>query len=315
MALIGYGAMGQRHARALLALPERATVTGFYDVRDIDSALPLHSAEAEAIAHADVVFVATPIAAHVSTVLRALRAGRDVFVEKPIGATADEASAMVDAAERSGRRLFVGHSERFNPVVRALHREVRPESILRTTFCRMAAARPSAPSGESRRARARDLLLNLAVHDLDLAAYVTGSRAMVHAAFGREDAADVLLATGRGPAHIRVGREGERERWVLVTTDRATYRGDLLHFRLTVRDTATTREREVPLETEEPLLAQARAVFDALDGKPSEIAEGLDGARAVRLAEKSLALLRKPQPLPQPAEVAEYAGYAGDPAE
>jgi len=299
-------------------MPERALLAGIFDLDSVAGSIPMqaqaYASEAEAIADADVVFVATPIAAHVDTVLRALAAGRDVFVEKPIGANGEEASAMVDAAERHGRRLFVGHSERFNPVVRALRREVHPESIRSATFCRMGAPRAAAAKTESRRERARDLLLNLGVHDLDLAAYVTGSRAMARAAFGREDAADVHLSTGQGPARIRVGREGERERWLLVTTDEATYHGDLLHFRLAVRgnDHAPDQERELPLDNEEPLLAQARAVFDALDGKASEIAEGDDGAQAVRLAEKSLALLRKPSSLPA---LTAATRYVGDPAE
>jgi len=311
--------MGRRHARALLALDERAELGGVYDPDPTAAAssLPTYASEAEAIADADVVFIATPIAAHVGTVLRALDAGRDVFVEKPIGATGAESTAMVDAATRTGRRLFVGHSERFNPVVRALRRAVDPESIRSVTFCRVGAPRAGIVKIEPPRARTRDVLLNLGVHDFDLAAYITDSRALARAAFGREDAADILLSTARGPARVRVGREGERERRILVTTADAIYRGDLLRFRLTVnrhafgpseaseasgrgRDRGT--DQELALETEEPLIAQARAVFDALDGRASEIAEGLDGARAVRLAEKSLALLRRPASSPALAE-------------
>ncbi|HWL89608.1 MAG TPA: Gfo/Idh/MocA family oxidoreductase [Polyangiaceae bacterium] len=285
IALLGYGAMGQRHVRALRAWPERlVTLGGVYDADPsvIPSDLRAYTSEAEAIADADVLFVATPIQAHADTVLRALTAGCDVFVEKPIGATAEEASAMVEAAEKSGRRLFVGHSERFNPVVRALRRELMTASIRSLTFCRVGAPR----------SRSRDVLLNLAVHDFDLASYLTDSRAFARAASGREDAADVLLSTERGcRARVHVAREGERERWLRVATDSAIYHGDLLRFRLTMRDRASQRERELELDTEEPLVAQTRAVFDALDGRPSEIATGYDGARAVRVAEKCLTLL------------------------
>ncbi|WP_394845690.1 Gfo/Idh/MocA family oxidoreductase [Pendulispora brunnea] len=283
VALVGHGIMGRRHVRALLALPDRVTLAGIYDPDPAAASnaanIRVYASETEAIADADVVFVASPIAAHMSTVLRALRARRDVFVEKPIGATAEESAAMVEAAERSGRRLFVGHSERFNPVVRALRRVLDPARIRTISFCRVGAPR----------SRARDVLLNLGVHDLDLASYLTESRAHVRAAFGREDNTDVLLSTGRGSARVRVSREGERERRVLVTTDDASYEGDLLRFRLTVDE-----REELALDTEEPIIAQARAVFDALDGLPSDIAEGHHGAHAVRLAEKSLALLRKP---------------------
>jgi len=57
-------------------------------------------------------------------------------------------------------------------------------------------------------------------------------------------------------------------------------------------------------------MAQARAVLDALDGKASDIAEGRDGARAVRLAEKCVALLRKPASLPSLGEAHGYIDSA-----
>jgi hypothetical protein len=45
---------------------------------------------------------------------------------------------------------------------------------------------------------------------------------------------------------------------------------------------------EVPLPSEEPLVAQALALADALDGaKPHELATAIDGARAVALAEQA----------------------------
>ena len=78
---------------------------------------------------------------------------------------------MVEAAAHYGRRLFVGHSERFNPVVRALCRELAPAAIRRLTFRRVGAPR----------SRARDVLLNLAVHDFDLASYLTGARVRARA--------------------------------------------------------------------------------------------------------------------------------------
>jgi hypothetical protein len=57
----------------------------------------------------------------------------------------------------------------------------------------------------------------------------------------------------------------------------------------TARDTGVTSE--VPLLLEEPLLAQARALADALDGgSVREIASGADGAAAVRLAEQATQL-------------------------
>ena len=50
---------------------------------------------------------------------------------------------------------------------------------------------------------------------------------------------------------------------------------------------------EVPLSTEEPLVAQASSLADALDGTPNrEIATGVDGLRALSLAAEAAQRIR-----------------------
>src|SRR5260370_37977408 len=94
VALVGLGAMGQRHARVLSALPDRFELVGAYDVRADAHGGPgvaRLGSEAEAISRSEVVSVATPVGAHAGMVARALAAGRHVLVEKPLCATAAEA--------------------------------------------------------------------------------------------------------------------------------------------------------------------------------------------------------------------------------
>jgi predicted dehydrogenase len=282
--------MGQRHARVFAGLPDRFELVGAYDVRADVRQAPhvsrLHG-EAEAIAAAEVVVVATPIAAHQATVARALRAGRHVLVEKPLCATAAEAQALVAAASGGPARLFVGHSERFNPVVRALARLLRGDRVLAIDFRRVGPSRPSGCSA----------LVNLGVHDFDLAMYLAGGKPTVRCALGEHDFAHVLFDAGCGAVgHLYVDAVAPaKERAIVVTTPRWTYQGDLLTPRL-VRTPRARRGRpaapctDVPLPLEEPLLAQARALADALDrGSPREIATGADGALSVELAENAAA--------------------------
>ena len=72
----------------------------------------------------------------------------------------------------------------------------------------------------------------------------------------------------------------------MVATRRWIYEGDLLAHRLTRTSRDAGVRTEVPLPLEEPLVAQAIALADALDGaSPRELATATDGARAVALAE------------------------------
>jgi len=58
----------------------------------------------------DAVAIATPVAHHLELAMAALREGKHVLVEKPIAATSDEASRLIDEAQRRGLVLMVDHT-------------------------------------------------------------------------------------------------------------------------------------------------------------------------------------------------------------
>jgi predicted dehydrogenase len=57
----------------------------------------------------DIIDVCLPPAAHAATAIKALKAGKHVFCEKPIALTSADAKKMVATAEKCGRLLFIGH--------------------------------------------------------------------------------------------------------------------------------------------------------------------------------------------------------------
>lgn len=63
----------------------------------------------------DAIDICLPPAFHAPTAIKALRAGKHVFSEKPIALAAADASKMVRAAERAGRVLMIGHVLPFFP--------------------------------------------------------------------------------------------------------------------------------------------------------------------------------------------------------
>lgn len=64
--------------------------------------------------------LATPAATHYRLVKDALRAGKDVFVEKPLALTTREGRELVEMARAGGLVLMVGHVLRYHPAVRKL---------------------------------------------------------------------------------------------------------------------------------------------------------------------------------------------------
>ncbi|MEJ2483950.1 MAG: Gfo/Idh/MocA family oxidoreductase [Gemmatimonadota bacterium] len=68
-------------------------------------------------AELDAVVIATTGPSHHQLALQALKAGKDVYVEKPFTLSVRDARELVDLASRNGRVLMVGHLLEYHPVV------------------------------------------------------------------------------------------------------------------------------------------------------------------------------------------------------
>jgi polar amino acid transport system substrate-binding protein len=66
------------------------------------------------------VFIATPHNSHARFVLSALRAGKNVFVEKPLAMREDELDEIKEYYEVNGGNLMVGYNRRFSPAASGL---------------------------------------------------------------------------------------------------------------------------------------------------------------------------------------------------
>ncbi|MGV3466306.1 MAG: Gfo/Idh/MocA family protein [Heyndrickxia sp.] len=63
----------------------------------------------------DAVSVCTPNYLHAPISIAALNAGKHVLCEKPMATSDDEAKAMIEAAEKNGKKLMIAHNQRFVP--------------------------------------------------------------------------------------------------------------------------------------------------------------------------------------------------------
>lgn len=61
----------------------------------------------------DAVSVCTPNSLHAPISIAALNAGKHVLCEKPMATSAEEADAMIAAAEKNGKKLMIAHNQRF----------------------------------------------------------------------------------------------------------------------------------------------------------------------------------------------------------
>ena len=128
VAVIGVGHMGRHHARLYRELKQSQLVAVVDTNRErAESVAAEHGAKAftnvdDLPAEIRAVTVAVPTSRHVEVAEKLLRRGVAVLVEKPLAATVPEAEKLLACARQTGALLSVGHTERFNPVVRAIGR-------------------------------------------------------------------------------------------------------------------------------------------------------------------------------------------------
>ncbi len=162
--LIGVGKLGAYHCNAVSRL-EEAQLAGVYDIdmQRAEEAARQHrcrafSSREELIDACDVLGVVVPTTAHLDAARAVIKAGKPVFIEKPIAATLEEADEIVRLAEEMKIPVQVGHIERFNPAVRALEGyELKP------LFIESHRLSPFDPRGTD-----VAVILDLMIHDIDI---------------------------------------------------------------------------------------------------------------------------------------------------
>lgn len=77
----------------------------------------------------DAVVIATPVSTHYDLASRAIKAGKHVWVEKPMTATADEARRLVDQAAAARRVLHVDHTFVYTGAVRKIHDLIHTDGV------------------------------------------------------------------------------------------------------------------------------------------------------------------------------------------
>lgn len=128
--IVGLGNMGKSHALAHHAA-EGVEVVGLVNrsARDLPEALqgyPLFSTFEEGMAlRPDLVVIATYSDTHADLAERAMKAGSDVFVEKPLATNVADAEKVVNVAQELGRKLVVGYVLRHHPSWMRLIEEAR----------------------------------------------------------------------------------------------------------------------------------------------------------------------------------------------
>jgi predicted dehydrogenase len=239
----------------------------------------------------DAVVIATPPGTHAELARRAVEADKHVFVETPLALAGADADELVRGAERSGRRLMVGHVLLFHPAVRRL-KELLDDGELGDVYYVSADRLGPPPSG-----RESNVLWDLGAHDVSAILYLLGDQPVEVSAAGdaylQPGVTDVIsasltFATGiRAHARLSWLEPLRTRRLTVVGSRRTAVFDDTDRDRpLTVHDGKPQGEIVSPrLPTEDPLRAECERFVAAIRSSQEVVAGGREGAAVVNVLE------------------------------
>lgn len=261
------------------------------------------------------VVIATPAETHYDIARRALKAGKDVFVEKPLALTFEQGSQLVRLAEESGSILMVGHVLEYHPAIVKMLELVRTGELGRVRYI----SSNRLNLGKVR--REENILWSFAPHDIAIILRLMGSMPFQVAAFGgsyvQPNIADVtvthLLFDNGVRAHIYVSwlHPFKEQRLVVVGSKKMASYDDVSKKLVLYDQRVELQEGQpvpikgngdlVPFGDEEPLGLECQAFLDAIKSRRPPVTDGQSGLRVLHVlqsSQRSLVMNGEPVVLP-----------------
>lgn len=321
IAVIGSGYWGKNlvrnyHQLGALALVCDVTEAGRATARELAPDVPIvDHLDAVFEAGVDGVAIATPAETHHALALRALRAGIDVFVEKPLALTHDHGAELVDTARHLDRILMVGHVLEYHPAIVELRRLVHDGELGKVRY--VYSHRLSL--GKIR--REENALWSFAPHDVAIMLRLVGQLPFQVTATGGSyvtpNIADVtvtdLLFDNGVRGHIFVSwLHPFKEQRLVVIGDKKMASFDDVHKRLVLYDQRVEvhagepvpvkgEGTDVDYPADEPLRQECQAFLDAITTRTPPLTDGASGLQVLgvlQAAQRSLVMNGEPVTLP-----------------
>ncbi|WP_047152678.1 inositol 2-dehydrogenase [Aneurinibacillus tyrosinisolvens] len=183
LGIIGGGRIGKLHAENLVRLPEIEIKT----ISDLFAEQVKEWANHIGIQHVtndykevlqdpeiDAVFVCSPTDTHIQIIIEAAKAGKHIFCEKPISFNVSESLNAIEVVKETGVKLQVGFNRRFDHNFKKVRETVASGKIGDPHIIKVTSRDPHPPHEEYIKGSG-GLFIDMAIHDFDIARFVSGS--------------------------------------------------------------------------------------------------------------------------------------------
>ena len=300
--VVGLGRMGLNHIRVLTLLKGaeiRCVCDSDIEARErIAGSLGASGVGEieEMFGDIDALVIASPTVTHAEYVKRSADSVRNIFVEKPIADTLEAAVELEKLALDKGLNLQVGFIERFNPAVQQLKKVLDgSDHVVSVDFTRT--------NKISARITDVDVILDLMIHDIDLAMYLNGpvARVAAHGVAGDgmiEFASAVLTHEGGSFSRVLASRLTEKKMRTIQATCRDMFVDcDLLRKEIHISRqsqvvqpdggpyTITALDETLEVQPHEALLLELQAFLESCSGSETDVPGPQAGRAAMEVCD------------------------------
>ncbi len=308
--IIGLGRMGRHHVRVLGEMPDVDLVAAAdtqHRVPDSWRALDVVDTVEDLLDRGiEMCVLATPTVTHEPIAVQLAEASVATLIEKPLAHDTKAAQNIAEAFARTATLSCVGHIERFNPALQEMRQRLAGGELgnLYQVVTRRQGPFPD-------RIVDAGVILDLATHDIDLTAWVTGAtyrsvsaRSAHRSGRPHEDLVSVVaeLSNGLVVTHLVNWLSPFKERVTAVTGDKGSLVADTLTADLTLFKNGSQAmewdrvaafrgvvEGDViryAIPKPEPLVTELRNFADAVRGHTEgQVVTLEEGLATVRIAE------------------------------
>ena len=282
VSILGLGNMGRNHLRVLsmlkgvdiayifdLNLQTLQALSAQYKVPYTDDAIT-------AIEAAEAIIIVTPTSTHFDYFKMCVGRVKNVFIEKPLAESMEQAQKIEELAEQNDIFVQCGFIERFNPVVIELKRVLETDTVINADFTRT--------NRLSARITDVDVVLDLMIHDIDLALFLNGPIKSISAHGKREQgmvafASAIAVHENGALSRILASRMTEKKiRSIQVTSSNAYIDAELVRKELVLHKQSSMTshegkpyvvsrlEQEIEVRNQEALLSELQAFVASCSG-------------------------------------------------
>jgi myo-inositol 2-dehydrogenase/D-chiro-inositol 1-dehydrogenase len=184
VAVAGLGRIGKIHLKNLCRNFPEIKVVAVMDVFDESKTIadefnvPVFVKDFDellAVEGVDAVVICSPTDTHADYVVKAAKAGKQIFCEKPLDLSLDRVIEVLAIVEECGVKLMLGFNRRFDPEFKKIRQLVVNDAIGDPQIIKITSRDPGPPPVSYIKVSG-GMFLDMTIHDFDMARYISGKQ-------------------------------------------------------------------------------------------------------------------------------------------